>query len=542
MQKTPQSTTISVLPRDWALAFCLLIAVVSLEFLHQTPGATGIYHDDGVYLTTARALAKGEGYRLTNIPGAPLQTKYPPLYSLALAAVWIWDSEFPANLSTIFAINNLFAGLAFAGLYLLAVRFAYAGRPSAFLAALLAGTSGWVVYYHSLLMSEGFFLLCIVAATWGFEAHARKESSDWPRRFAMGVLWGMPFLARSVGITFLLAALWQRKQSGRTILVETLGGLCTSLPWLVVILNARQSESGVVSYQLDYLGWFESYGASDLLTTLSANAYELSWSLIVFVFDGLTDIATPLIPANIEINLALLGLLVWAIILRRLCQGQLYCKFLALYLSLILIWPWPVFRFLVPVLFFLIIPLTKGINLSAPSPTLRRASFATISVLVLSLVLNAWMVTRNINRIQELEFPAAPSVRQRVAWQSYTKLFDWINSHIPSGAVLAAPFDSMLHLYTDRSAVRLYLLNSRSAYYNADEPVVGTVAELAERLRRFNVEFLVLTPLPSYTEEHAVVRLVDKYVQQNSDSVKLIYRGNDPRFMIFALTDGGDRW
>src|SRR5689334_15476136 len=40
----------------------------------------GRAHDDSIYLTTAKALATGQGYRIISLPYEPAQTKYPPFY------------------------------------------------------------------------------------------------------------------------------------------------------------------------------------------------------------------------------------------------------------------------------------------------------------------------------------------------------------------------------------------------------------------------------------------------------------------------------
>ena len=50
--------------------------------------ASGSYHDDGVYLVTARALAEGEGYRIISLPDEPVQTKYPVLFPFLLSLIW----------------------------------------------------------------------------------------------------------------------------------------------------------------------------------------------------------------------------------------------------------------------------------------------------------------------------------------------------------------------------------------------------------------------------------------------------------------------
>ena len=42
--------------------------------------AVGIFHDDGIYLVTAKALAEGKGYRIISLPAELPQTKYPILF------------------------------------------------------------------------------------------------------------------------------------------------------------------------------------------------------------------------------------------------------------------------------------------------------------------------------------------------------------------------------------------------------------------------------------------------------------------------------
>ena len=59
-------------------AFYWLVAVVG-------PLAVGAWQDDAIYIATAKSLAAGDGYRHAEIPGEPLQAKYPVLYPAMLA-------------------------------------------------------------------------------------------------------------------------------------------------------------------------------------------------------------------------------------------------------------------------------------------------------------------------------------------------------------------------------------------------------------------------------------------------------------------------
>jgi hypothetical protein len=83
--------------RWWPLIAALVgIAVLYLPAL-LAPSA-GTFHDDGIYLVTAKSLAQGDGYRILSLPSEAVQTKYPFLFPVALAAVWKLLPDFPANL------------------------------------------------------------------------------------------------------------------------------------------------------------------------------------------------------------------------------------------------------------------------------------------------------------------------------------------------------------------------------------------------------------------------------------------------------------
>ena len=83
---------------DYGIAVVLAIVVLILGSWRLVPRVSGVFHDDAIYVATAKALADGQGYRLINLPDAPHQTKFPILYPALLAAIWkIWPA-FPANL------------------------------------------------------------------------------------------------------------------------------------------------------------------------------------------------------------------------------------------------------------------------------------------------------------------------------------------------------------------------------------------------------------------------------------------------------------
>ena len=74
------------------------VFLVSAYAVAMFAPATGTFHDDGIYIVTARALAEGEGYRIISLPESPPQTKYPTLFPWLLSLVWRLAPSFPDNL------------------------------------------------------------------------------------------------------------------------------------------------------------------------------------------------------------------------------------------------------------------------------------------------------------------------------------------------------------------------------------------------------------------------------------------------------------
>jgi hypothetical protein len=110
-------------------------------------GVGGIYHDDGVYISTAKALAEGQGYRLINLPHAPVQTRYPILYPALLALIWkLWPS-FPDNLLAMQWLALLFGAVTVGLAYLYMVRCNYFSRGVGAAATLLCTTTPFFLFF-----------------------------------------------------------------------------------------------------------------------------------------------------------------------------------------------------------------------------------------------------------------------------------------------------------------------------------------------------------------------------------------------------------
>jgi len=72
----------------------------------------GLYHDDGIYVVTARSPAVTGKFRITSLPEEPYQRKYPIVFPPMLFVVWRIAGDFPANIIKLKA-GSLLVGAVF---------------------------------------------------------------------------------------------------------------------------------------------------------------------------------------------------------------------------------------------------------------------------------------------------------------------------------------------------------------------------------------------------------------------------------------------
>ncbi|MGH9647885.1 MAG: hypothetical protein ACRD4E_13830, partial [Bryobacteraceae bacterium] len=116
----------------------------------------GTYQDDGLFLIGAKSLSEHHGYRISNLPGEPFQTKYQPLHAWLLAGIWEIDGNFPGNLVlvSLYQALVLVSFIALSGLLFRSLGFA--PLESAALCAFLA-LSPWIIYWATVPFSDYLF-------------------------------------------------------------------------------------------------------------------------------------------------------------------------------------------------------------------------------------------------------------------------------------------------------------------------------------------------------------------------------------------------
>ena len=166
----------------------------------------GHLHDDSIYWAAAKSLAQGHGYRILSLPQQPFETKYPPLFALALSLIWKLDPRFPENLqlATVFAWVWLPIFLTLAWRWFSRAGFEIRGRIA--LCAVPA-LSPWVVFLSTTLMSELMFSSLLLAALFSTERAGGDNDTRWA--CAAGILAVLAYLTKAAALPLIVTApLW----------------------------------------------------------------------------------------------------------------------------------------------------------------------------------------------------------------------------------------------------------------------------------------------------------------------------------------------
>jgi hypothetical protein len=193
----------------------ILIAYLGLVQRRTAPAWFGYYHDDSLYWTAAESLARGDGYRMASVPGAPEQTKYPVGFPWLLSWVWRFAPEFPANLAAAVWLVAASGAAFLAGSFVL-LRQLGLGESAALALTAVCALHPVVIHLGGLLLSDVPFMALmvwsLVLAGWALEGKtASRGFALWAGALMLAVL---ACLVRTIGIPLLAglaaATLWRR--------------------------------------------------------------------------------------------------------------------------------------------------------------------------------------------------------------------------------------------------------------------------------------------------------------------------------------------
>jgi hypothetical protein len=461
----------------------------------------GVHHDDALYLVGAKSLAEGHGYRIESLPAEPFQTKYPPLLSWLLAALWKLGPVFPENLRllTLFAWLMLPACLWL--MHVLFQRFGF-GPKETWLLTLTAAVHPLMCLLGVTVLSDllflTFFLACLLVAERALDS-ARPASMA----LAAGAIGGIAYLTRTAGLPILIVAplcFLFRRRPGRAFLF--FAGMLPAVAGWQIWMSAHmlRTSDPIFLYYTSYMGME------------SANVHLNNLAIVIWHnFDALLSGICKLIVFNVAVPIPphvrqVIGVAAIAGIVRlvkRTRQIQ-YPAAAAGFAILLLGYFFP-----------------SNERLLLPIYPLVLMGFWTEARNLLSVVRLAWRRGRPAERIGaalagaaitafaglivasyvEGHFVYLPELRSTCQSErlQFQPAYDWIRSHTAPTATVYASIDPLLYLYTGRHALGLPTPPLEFYQDNAFDQARFPLSIL-QQAREHHLDYLLITTGDGYME------------------------------------------
>jgi hypothetical protein len=438
-----------------ALAVCLL----------RLDDIVGLMGDDGWYALLGKALADGRGYRLISSAAAEILPLYPPAYPALLSVVFRVSPEFPQNLWLLKSISIAAIGAAAVLTYRYLVDHRQTPRDLALcIAAAVALTPAFVFLATSTLMSEPVFTAVQMLTVLLIE------------RQRDGSAGALTILTRTAGVAVLAAGMVYlgKERQWRAALVHIAAAAVCLAPWLVYSnLHAptdadRRAQGGQIAQPYAEHFWRSADGASIGARDLPARIQQNVWNVFSRDIGGIVvpalyrgpaesgqeviDLAPPtaqvprsmgnttgtVIASSIAGALAILGFIRAS--RRRVTVAEIL---VALSLALTAVWPFPTYRFVLPLAPFLLFYLAEGIAvLMAPA-----ARIALLSVVGLYLYDHAGYIVEARGARGEAFFE-----RQ---FGDADEVIGWMNEHLTGEGAVATDRPPLVYLRTGRKTVAI---------------------------------------------------------------------------------------
>jgi len=444
-QSADASRGISV---DRVAALVLGAIALAVALLTVAPWPVGVFQDDAIYVTLAKALASGEGFRMINMPGAPHATHFPPGYPLLLAALWKVFPSFPDNIVIFKFVNALFLAATAVGTYRFSRTRLALGPVGASVAALVGTISVVVLVVTGVVLSEPLYMALMLPTL--LVAERAAEDGEMRSAAGAGALIGVLALVRTVGVFMLPAALIvlllrRRMRSAAVLLVVAMLFIA---PWQMWV-SAYQGEmpAAFVGKYGAYGPWlaagYHAGGIPFARAVLEKNANEL------FGFLGyITLPVPPVTPRLVSLGVVLAMIGVAAATLWRRVPVTLV--FLGGYAAVILAWPFEPTRFALvwwPVIAGLFIAGARSTWAWRPVASGTRAlRFVTLGAVAVVAVGYASYNVRGVRQKWWINIQSDAGSRAK-------PIAEWVARSTRPDDVVVSDHDLIVYLYTGRRAV-----------------------------------------------------------------------------------------
>lgn len=413
----------------------MALLVFAVALWAQADAMVGVFYDDGVYVTLAKALAQGEGYRNVHLPGSPPAVHFPILYPFVLSLAWrLWPS-FPANTALFEVMDAAFL----AGAAWLVAK--HAARWSPAWARFLMLPAGFLAYpllaTVGVRFSEPLFLFLVAGAV-----HL-ADRTHVSRRTALvaGFLAGLAALTRSIGLAAVAgvaAALWLRRAKLEAVWALVPATLLV-MPWFVwVAVQAPEIDPRIAPNYGTYGQYVAQAGLGGLLSGLDMRG-----------FAPIARLVLPTLPTVLWIAaaVAVVALVIWGAA-RAYEDARALVLTSLFYGAVVILWPFAPDRFL-----WIMLPWVFLFLATACKDLAARGAPGRAAVIVAALLALLGYGRTEVISLSERRFAASAEGISR----TLGLVVPSVAMETPKDAVIASPDEALIYLYTGRSAVPAFL-------------------------------------------------------------------------------------
>jgi hypothetical protein len=520
----------------------------------------GAYHDDGIYVTTAKALAEGHGYRLISLPYEPAQTKYPPFYPFLLSIIWRMVPEFPQNLPemTLLSVIATLGFLAISWRYFL--KHKYASHWQALIVVALTALNWRTMILATSVYSEMLFALLAVAALHLTEKHENAASGT-STGLAAGLMIGLAFLTRSSGITLVVSTAVYftiRRQWKKAVLPFAVASLFV-IGWVGWCAVSKTSAQGInTPYYTSYIDHLNQV-VGDLQAQNGSSRSSVLLNMAVENFVGGVLISVPLVATGLSygafagfsgyaVGMAIcapfLSLVLFASgFIRSLATRiRLLHIYVVTCLGLYLFWlPGVSYdRFLMPLLPFLLLFIAGefGILVSLARRGVRSAEGSgKVSGLLIGLVMvlvgGLSLYGYGLGAYSSFVSLRSSAIRAADDAQAVT----WIMDNTDPSDTIVCYRDPKYFLYTGHKAVRSFPMTEGYSW-EEDQASMDKLAQAVFRIfGEAKARYVVITAtdfeLEDRPEQHR--KIFDLLIERNSPNFTLVFESADRRSRIYRI-------
>jgi 4-amino-4-deoxy-L-arabinose transferase-like glycosyltransferase len=532
------------------ILFVVLAASGLLYYAALSPQRFGRGHDDSVYLTTAKALATGEGYRIISLPYEPAQTKYPPFYPLLLSLIWRLYPHFPENLPWMMLLSAA-AALGFLWIthrYLVNERYATASQG--LIAISLTAVNWRFVILATSVYSEMLYGLLSVAVLCLAEKYEKRENR-WMGGILVGALIGLAFLTRSVGLALLPAVCIYYalgRQWRKSLLIAGVGSLFVA-GWIVWVYANRTTVEVVniayyTSYWRDVRETVASMQAGSNLPTVAIFAGIIGKNIL-----GLILVSVPVVCLGISyesvVYFGFAFIFVAAGFTRQLRKGlRLLHIYIVLYLLINLPFPFPSYdRYLMPLLPFLLLYFVTELqalaSLVRTQITQRGELLSKMSAGFIGLALGVAVCIALYNYGSETywRLEASSLKKSNHPATEDEEVMRWIGANTNPSDVLICYRDLLYYLYTGRQGTQSVYLRY-GGFIEADKTVLeGRVNVIHQIIKENNGRYLIINPSDFDAEYKPDLQreTLMEFAEQEPQLFVPVFRSSDLRTVVYRI-------